>query len=42
MAHPAQRQFFERIKKEFPDYFVNSKVIDFGSLDINGSSKICL
>ena len=39
MAHSTQRQFFERIKKEFPAFFVNSKVIDFGSLDINGSLK---
>lgn len=39
MAHLTQRRFFEKVKTEFPNYFVNTKVIDFGSLDINGSLK---
>lgn len=39
MAHPAQRQFFERVKAKFPQSFTGVKVIDCGSLDVNGSLK---
>ena len=39
MAHPAQRKFFEMIKDNFPEHFKNVSVIDFGSLDVNGTLK---
>ena len=39
MAHKAQRDFFERVKVQFPAFFEDKKVLDCGSLDINGSLK---
>jgi SAM-dependent methyltransferase len=39
MAHYNQRQFCERIKLKFPNHFKNVKVLDMGSLDINGSNR---
>lgn len=39
MAHQAQYAFFERIKEKYPSYFKGKKVLDCGSLDINGSSR---
>lgn len=39
MAHAAQRNFFERVKAQFPEYFKGKKVLDCGSLDVNGTLK---
>jgi hypothetical protein len=39
MSHPAQRQFFQKVKEKFPQYFKDVEVIDFGSLDVNGTLK---
>jgi SAM-dependent methyltransferase len=39
MSHPQQRQFCEKVKAQFPDRFRNKRVLDVGSLDINGSNK---
>lgn len=39
MAHKEQRNFFETVKSKYPDFFNKSNVIDFGSLDVNGSLK---
>ena len=39
MAHPEQQKFCEQIKNEFPNFFENIKVLDVGSLDINGSNR---
>ena len=39
MAHPEQRQFFERVKQRFPDHFRDVKVLDVGSLDVNGNLR---
>lgn len=39
MAHQAQRQWFEKIKQKFPDSFKGKRVLDCGSLDVNGSLK---
>lgn len=39
MAHTEQRHFFESVKKGFPAYFINTRVLDIGSLDINGSIR---
>lgn len=39
MSHPEQRDFFVSVKKQYPASFKNVKVIDCGSLDVNGSLK---
>jgi hypothetical protein len=39
MAHSDQRIFCESIKTKFPNYFLNKKVLDVGSLDINGNNR---
>jgi len=37
--HDEQINFCKFIKKKFPDYFVNKKVVDIGSLDVNGNNR---
>lgn len=39
MAHEAQQKFFRKIRDIMPFFFVNKKVLDIGSLDINGSNR---
>ena len=39
MAHPAQVEWCEKIKEDHPKYFRNKRVLDVGSLDINGNNK---
>jgi len=39
MAHPQQQNFCNRVKSLFPHLFALTNVVDFGSLDINGSNK---
>lgn len=39
MAHKEQQDFFESVKKKYPEYFRNKKVLDVGSLDVNGTHK---
>ena len=39
MAHPQQQQYIETIRKKIPDKFINCKVLDVGSLDINGNNR---
>lgn len=39
MAHKEQREFIEKVKKLYPNMFEGKKIVDFGSLDINGSNK---
>lgn len=39
MAHTQQREFCERVKETLPSFFENKKVLDIGSLDINGSNR---
>ncbi len=39
MAHPAQKNFCIRVQKKYPQYFDKVKVLDVGSLDINGSNR---
>ncbi len=39
MAHIEQRAFCESVKQQFPEFFKNKKVLDIGSLDINGSNR---
>jgi hypothetical protein len=39
MAHPVQWLWCEKIKKDHPSYFQNKRVLDIGSLDINGNNR---
>ena len=39
MAHKEQQNFCMYTKYAFPEYFVNKRVLDIGSLDINGNNK---
>lgn len=39
MAHDQQQNFYRRIKETYPKYFRDVKVLDIGSLDINGNTK---
>lgn len=39
MAHEAQREFFLRVKERFSEHFSNCRVLDVGSLDINGNNR---
>jgi SAM-dependent methyltransferase len=39
MAHAYQQDFFTRVKRAYPQYFTDVKVLDIGSLDLNGNAK---
>ncbi|MDR3534681.1 MAG: methyltransferase domain-containing protein [Rhodopila sp.] len=39
MAHPEQMEFVGRVSTMFPDAFVGKRVLEIGSLDINGSIR---
>jgi cyclopropane fatty-acyl-phospholipid synthase-like methyltransferase len=39
MAHQQQQDFCLKIKNKFPELFKNCKVLDIGSLDINGNNR---
>lgn len=39
MAHPEQRNFIESVKAEYNEFFINKKVLEVGSLNINGSAR---
>ena len=39
MAHWVQQIWCEKIKKLHPQYFKNKRVVDVGSLDVNGNNK---
>lgn len=39
MSHPEQLQFFQIVKSHFPDHFTGGRVLEIGSLDINGSIR---
>lgn len=39
MSHIKQREYCEKIKQKYPYHFKNKKVLDIGSLDINGSNR---
>ncbi len=39
MAHQAQKDFCLKIKDKFPHFFIRQKVLDVGSLDINGNNQ---
>ena len=39
MAHLAQFEYFEKLKNKFPIFFKNNKVLEIGSLNINGTCR---
>ena len=39
MAHLQQQIFFQSVKTKFPYLFTDVKVLDIGSLDINGNTR---
>lgn len=39
MAHPAQKAFFESVKEKYPEAFKGVRVLDCGSLNVNGKLK---
>lgn len=39
MAHPEQREFLVEMTKRFSHYFSNKKVLEVGSLNINGTVR---
>lgn len=41
MSHPQQINFVKEVKSKFHSKFSNSKVLEIGSLDINGSVRPC-
>jgi SAM-dependent methyltransferase len=42
MAHPQQQEFCKKMSGIFPKYFTGKKVLDIGSLDINGNNRFML
>lgn len=39
MSHPAQKEFVNLVKANYANLFLNKKVLEIGSLDINGSIR---
>jgi SAM-dependent methyltransferase len=39
MAHKEQQDFLISVKEKFPEKFKNCRVLDIGSLDINGNNR---
>lgn len=39
LAHPAQYEFVSAVKVAFPSFFVGTRVLEMGSLDVNGSVR---
>jgi hypothetical protein len=39
MAHDQQTEFIAILKRHLPDYFADSRVLEIGALDINGSVR---
>jgi len=40
MAHPAQQLFIRQIRSAFEGFFIKTKVLEIGSLNINGTVRI--
>jgi len=39
VAHKEQADFIQRVKNQYPEFFEGKKVLDVGSLDINGTAR---
>ncbi|WP_298868599.1 class I SAM-dependent methyltransferase [uncultured Gimesia sp.] len=39
MAHPAQQEFCREVKQKYGDFFLNTRVLEIGSRDVNGSVR---
>jgi SAM-dependent methyltransferase len=39
MSHSQQRRFLATVAEFFPEFFVGSRVLEIGSLDVNGSAR---
>jgi SAM-dependent methyltransferase len=39
MAHKGQQDFIQLVQGQFPNFFLNKRVLEIGSLDINGSVR---
>lgn len=39
MAHEAQQAFCREVKERFPEFFVNTRVLEIGSRNINGTIR---
>jgi SAM-dependent methyltransferase len=39
MSHPQQLEFVKLVKERFPSFFVAKRVLEIGSLDVNGSVR---
>jgi predicted methyltransferase len=39
MAHKTQIEWCKKVKKQYPEYFKKKRVLDVGSLDVNGNNK---
>lgn len=39
MAHRQQREFFKSVRREYPWHFRRAKVLEVGSLNVNGSCR---
>lgn len=37
--HPEQKDFCQRVKDRYPHYFTGTRVLDVGSMDINGNNR---
>lgn len=37
--HGAQQEFYKSVKRDFPEFFTKSKVLEIGSLNINGTIR---
>ncbi len=39
MAHRTQIEWCLRVREEYSQYFINKRILDIGSLDVNGNNK---
>lgn len=39
MAHRAQREFCQEVKRRFPDRFLRARVLEVGALNVNGTIR---
>lgn len=39
MAHPDQQKYCKEVKSKFSNFFKNVKVLEMGSLDVNGNNR---